>query len=331
MHSLPRGTLERIADPENLWHAWRSAARGKRRTSAVARYALNVDRDLFALRRELLAGIWRPRPLRPRIVYDPKPRLIAAPAVRDRVVHQALLMVIGPHFTARAIDTHFTRGAGVGVHQAVIGFLALNRRHAWRLHLDVQRYFPSIDHAVLRTLLCREIRDPGVCCIIDAILASGLAVYRSEPARELGLMPSSGTTRPRGLPLGSWFSQWAGAYYLDGLDHFVKRRLKCPGYLRYMDDLVLLGDDAERLGQMGECVAQWLGQERRLALNPGFGQLVATREPAVFLGHRISHSGIGPSRRMRRRLKAHIRSAALQGPEALQRTLISYRGLMWVR
>lgn len=331
MRSLPRGTLERIADPENLWHAWRNAARGKRRTSAVARYALNVDRDLFALRRELLAGAWQPRPLRPRIVHDPKPRLIAAPAVRDRVVHQALLAVIGPHFTARAIHTHFTRGAGVGVHQAVIGFLALNRRHAWRLHLDVQHYFPSIDHAVLRALLCREIRDPGVCRLIDAILACGLAVYRSEPARQLGLMSSPGITRPQGLPLGSWFSQWAGAYYLDGLDHFVKRQLKCPGYLRYMDDLVLFGDDAARLVQTGERVGQWLGQERLLALNPGFGQLAATREPAVFLGHRISRSGIAASRRMRRRLKARVRSAALQGPDALKRSLISYRGLMWVR
>jgi hypothetical protein len=59
--------------------------------------------------------------------------------------------------------------------------------------------------------------------------------------------------------------------------------------------------------------------------------LAATREPAVFLGHRISRSGIAASRRMRRRLKARVRSAALQGPDALKRSLISYRGLMWVR
>jgi len=331
MRSLPNGTFERLAAIENLWHAWCATAVGKRRGAAVARYGMDVDRDLFALRRELLAGHYRPRPWRLRIVHDPKPRLIAAPAVRDRVVHGALLAVIGDHFMRRCIDTHFTRGAGGGVHQAVLALLAMNRRYRWRLHLDIARYFPSVDHGILRGLLCREIRDPRVCDLIATLLESGLKVYRSPEAARLGLPRPGPADPPRGLPLGSWLSQWAGAYYLDGLDQYVKRTLKVPGYLRYMDDCVLLGDDRPALEAARAAVTAWLARERRLTLNPKFGRIEPTSHATVFLGHRISRSGIAPSRRLRRRLPSRLAAAAAAGPEALRRSLESYRGLMWIR
>jgi RNA-directed DNA polymerase len=331
MRSLPKGTFERIIAIENLWHAWCATARGKRRGPAVARYGMTVERDLFALQRELLADRYRPRPWRLRIVRDPKPRLIAAPAVRDRVVHGALLGVIGEHFMRRSVDTHFTRGRGGGVHQAVLAFLAMNRRYHWRLHLDIARYFPSIDHGILLSLLCREIRDPRVCGLIEILLQAGLAVYRSPEARQLGLSAPGAGEPPRGLPLGSWLSQWAGAYYLDGLDHLVKRTLKVPGYLRYMDDFVLFSDDRRALEEARAAVTVWLAAERRLGLNPKLGRIEPGQHPTVFLGHRISRSGIAPSRRLRRRLPTRLAAAAVVGPEALRRTLESYRGLMWIR
>lgn len=359
MRSLPTGTFDQITDPLALWQAWQRTAAGKRRGQVVARYALNADRDLFALRRELQAGSYQPQQWRLRIHHDPKPRLIAAPAVRDRIVHRALLDVIGHHFTRRCIDTHFTCGAGRGLHQAVITLLAMNRGFKWRLHLDIARYFPSIDHRILQSLLCAQIRDQRVCALIATILASGINVYCSKEAGKLGLAhpvtgigPPSGpnhasavgsTVRTNteiapshnhhrcGLPLGSWFSQWAGAWYLDGLDHFVKRELKIPAYLRYMDDFVLLDNDRGRLADARIAITDWLGEQRRLQLNPKLGRIEPTRHPAVLLGHRISHAGITPAGRMRRRLRSRIAAAADDGPDALQRTLNSYRGLMWLR
>jgi RNA-directed DNA polymerase len=318
MRSLPDGTFDRIADPLTLWRAWRRTAAGKRRGPVVARHAIDADRDLFALRRELLTGRYRPRPWRLRIVYDPKPRLIAAPAVRDRIVHRALLDVVGRHFTRRCIDTHFTCGAGRGLHQAVVTLLALNRRFAWRMHLDIARYFPSVDHGILQELLCGQIRDRRVCALIATILASGLGVYHSAEANALGLRPPGRDERPRGLPLGSWFSQWAGAYYLDGLDHYVKRALKIPGYLRYMDDFVQLGDDRGLLVEARLAVSEWLRAQRGLTLNPKLGQIEPTVHPTVLLGHRISRSGIAPSGRMRRRFRERVAGPATD-PDQLSR------------
>jgi RNA-directed DNA polymerase len=216
----------------------------------------------------------------------------------------------------------------VTLHQAVLAFLAANRRFPVRLHLDIRHYFPSIRHRILERLLFREIRDRRVCWLIQQILRSGEAVYRSDLAA-LALPASTLPLPPRtGLPLGSWFSQWAGAFYLDGLDQQAVRVLKLPGYLRYMDDFVLFAEDLDTLRGARAALAGWLAEHRGLTLNPRHDRIEPTTAPAVFLGYRISRAGIGPSRRPRRRRRGRIRAAAVQGPESLRRTLVSYRGLL---
>ena len=132
----------------------------------------------------------------------------------------------------------------------------------------------------------------------------------------------------RGLALGSYLSQWCGNFYLDGLDHQVKRVLKVPGYLRYMDDFVLFGEDPGRLAAARAALIDWLAAERGLALKPRGGQVRPAREPATFLGFRISPAGIGPGPKLRRRFAARVRAAADAGEEALIRCLASYRGLL---
>ncbi len=68
--------------------------------------------------------------------------------------------------------------------------------------------------------------------------------------------------------------------------------------------------------------------ERGLALNPKRWHVAPAREPVVFLGYRVSPAGIGPSRKLRRRMASRLRHAARRGPDALERTLASYRGLL---
>jgi hypothetical protein len=299
--------------------------RGKRRGPTMASFELDADRHVLALSRNLTAGRYRPGPWALRVVHDPKVRLIAAPPVADRIVHRALIDDIGPSYERGYLDQCFTRGAGTGVHQAVLAFLGALRGQAWRCHLDVAAYFPSVDLGLLEALLFRRLRDAGTRQVITRLLNAGSRVYRTRPAREILGPPRSGR---RGLPLGSYLSQWSGNLYLDGLDYFVKRELKVPGYLRYMDDFVLFSDQRAQLVEAREAIAHWLGEQRDLALNPKQGQIRPAREPASFLGYRLSRAGVNPSRKLRRRLKTRVRAAARQGDEALQRCLQSYRGLL---
>jgi hypothetical protein len=162
--------------------------------------------------------------------------------------------------------------------------------------------------------------------LLRLTITSGDQVYGSQlAATTLGeRCPSAG----QGLPLGSWFSQWCGNFYLDSLDHFVKRTLKIPGYQRYMDDFVLFADDKTQLIEARTVIAAWLHKARALDLNPKHLAIEPTHIPAVFLGYRVSRAGISPSRKLRRHLRSRLRVGASRGEEALFRTLQSYRAIL---
>jgi len=131
-----------------------------------------------------------------------------------------------------------------------------------------------------------------------------------------------------GLALGSYLSQWCGTFYLDGLDHFVKRELKIRGYLRYMDDFVLFSDDRSQLVSARAVIAAWLAEARQLRLHPKRWDVLPNTHPSIFLGYRISRAGVTPSRKLRRAMPRRLRTAASKGHEALVRSIQSYRGLL---
>jgi RNA-directed DNA polymerase len=265
-------------------------------------------------------------PWRLRVIQDPKLRLIAAPAVRDRVVHHALLTDIGPVYERSFMHHSYAAGTGRGPHRAVFQYLTWLRRFRYRLHLDISGYFLNIDHARLRGDLFRRLEDTRTRWLIDIILRNSGTVYQQSLARRvLGVSsPNAG----KGLPLGSWFSQWCGAYYLNPMDHYLKRVVKVPGYLRYMDDCVLFCDDKGHLEDCRTLLAAWLADNRGLTLNPNKLDVTPHHSPGVFLGYRISRSGISPSHKLRRRMKARLRLAAGKGDEALIRSIRAYGGLL---
>lgn len=108
----------------------------------------------------------------------------------------------------------------------------------------------------------------------------------------------------------------------------MKRELKVAAYLRYMDDFVLFGNDPVALAAARSSIAAWLDQERRLTLNPKRWDVVPTTHPGIFLGYRMSRSGISPSRKLRCSMSRRLRRAAEQGYESLVCSLKSYRGLL---
>jgi hypothetical protein len=108
----------------------------------------------------------------------------------------------------------------------------------------------------------------------------------------------------------------------------IKRQLKIPGYACYMDDLVLFANDKARLLEARAAIAAWLQRERQLQLNPKHLTVEPTRTPAVLLGYRISRAGLAPSRKLRRRLRQRLHTAAATGEETLVRSIRSYQGLL---
>ncbi|MCP4657709.1 MAG: hypothetical protein GY856_20065 [bacterium] len=313
---------------EALWRAWRSCRRGKRRQPRIAAFDLDADTYLCRLHRQLCDGSYRPSGYRLRVIYDPKKRLVAAPALIDRVVHNALLTEIGPTYEPSFIDQSYACCTGRGPHRAVLAYLAASRRYRFRLALDVDRYFASIDRRILCGLFARRLRDPRTRELIVQLIEAGGRVYRTPLAAAALDLHERPLAAGCGLPLGSYLSHWSGSLYLDGLDHFVKRTLKVRAYQRYMDDMTLFHDDATFLEDAREAMREWLRRERRLELKRRRDHVEPTSQPGTYLGFRVSRSGVLPGPKAKRRLKRRLREADSLGIDRLARSLCSYRGML---
>ncbi|HKH49519.1 MAG TPA: reverse transcriptase domain-containing protein [Thermoanaerobaculia bacterium] len=319
--------LEAIASPESLLAAWRQYRSGKRRRPAVAWFELDAERNLLNLSEALQAGTYRHGRYHVLEIRDPKPRLIAVASVGDRVVHRAVHAALAPLFDCRFIADSYACLPGRGSHRALLRFLELQRRFPRVMHLDVSRYFPSIDHAILLSLLSEKLRDRRVVALLTVILASGHELYlRPSVASFYGLDREEQRRRPCGLPIGNLTSQWWGNLYLDGFDHFVKRELKAEGYLRYMDDLVFFAHERSTLRAWRRAAEAWLSEQRRLALNLRKGHIRPTELPQNYLGHRVTRQGCDLGTKAVRRFRKRLPELALGDQRRFRQSLVSWRG-----
>jgi retron-type reverse transcriptase len=232
----------------NLLLAFHKARRGKRSQPAVAAFEFELEANLFQLQDELRRGVYQPGGYASFRIHDPKRRLISAAPFRDRVVHHALVNVLEPIFERMFIFDTYANRRGKGTHRALDRCTHFLRRHTYLLPLDIRQYFPSIDHAILLSILGRTIADEQALDLCARILAGGQGVLVGE--YQMVYFPGDDLLaglRPRGLPIGNLTSQFWANVYLNPLDHFIKRQLKCPGYVRYVDDMLLFADQAATL------------------------------------------------------------------------------------
>lgn len=245
------------------------------------------------------------------VVRDPKRRVVSAAPFRDRVVHHALFRVIGPIFEKGFIADSYANPVGKGTHRAIARYEHFRDRHSHVLRCDIWRYFPAIDHAVLKSDLRRRIACRETLSLCDTIIDGSNA---QEPV--LLYFPGDDLFTPherrRGLPLGNLTSQFFSNVYLDALDHFVKEVLRAP-YLRYVDDFALFSRDPGELAEWRARIERWL-EGRRLRLHPQKTMIVSTAEPATFLGFELHRGGL-------RRLPAARHPLRIRAEPATRRLL----------
>lgn len=263
--------FEKVTVFDNLLLAAEKTLRGQKHKTEAAQFYFNLEPELFALQRELESGVWKPHPYRVFTICEPKPRQICASHLRDRLVHHAICNVLDPIFERRMINDTYACRAGKGTHAAVEAAQWFMRRSDYYLQCDVRKYFASIEHDALKTLLRRILKDKPLLALIDRIIEH----------------PLPGSLPGRGLPIGNLTSQYFANLYLGEMDHFIKERLRIKGYLRYMDDWLIFGDNKAALWNRLVAVRVFLRDRLKLELKEEIVRIAPTWSGVSFLGFRI--------------------------------------------
>lgn len=315
---------------QNLIVALKKAAQGKKDKSAVATFLYGQEKELLLLEKQLSHKTWCPGGYTSFRIYDPKERLISAAPFRDRVVHHALCNIIEPIFEKTFIYDAYANRKGKGTHRGIQRYQQYARRHRYVLKCDIKKFFPSLDHAILKQEIRWRIWCPDTLWLIDTIIDGSNA---QEPI--IQYFPGDNLFTPgerrRGLPIGNLTSQFWANVYLNRFDHFVKETLRVPGYIRYVDDFVLFGDNVAQLRQWRDDIQQYLNS-LRLLLHPDKTQIYACADGVPFLGFRVfphyRYVRKEKVKRYRRFLKKKIKHyhAGKITPLQLEQALNAWRG-----
>lgn len=270
--------LEALAARDNLMLAVWKAARGKRERPAVARYLDGLDARLDELATSLVEQRAPLGHARRFTIHDPKRRTITAACFADRVLHHAILNLAEPRFERMLVASSFACRPGKGVHAAVQQVQRQLRRWPWFVQVDVDGYFPSIDHEILKSLLARRFKGADFLALLGRIVAAG------------------SDTPGRGLPIGALTSQHFANAYLDAADRFLLERPGTRAHVRYMDDIVWWCDSRAEAADGLDALREFLWNERRLRLKPT-AHIGRSTQGLAYCGFRVRPGVILASRR----------------------------------
>ncbi|MGM9688375.1 MAG: RNA-directed DNA polymerase [Alloprevotella sp.] len=278
--------MEQIASLDNLYLAYHKAVRGKQRKLEVRRFAEHFDENMERMRQQIADGTIAVGNYRYFTIHDPKERTICAAPFEERVLQHAIMNICHPHFDKALIDTTYATRKGKGVYAALDKAVEAMSRYTYSVKLDFRKYYDTVDHSVLKCMLRRKFKDGGLLALFDRIIDS----YH--------------VAEGRGLPIGNLTSQYFANLYLSGLDHRVKEQWHAPIYIRYMDDMLVGGNDRARLK---ECVAQmtaYAAEQLKLALKPPVYR--HNRCGQTFLGYRVLPYRYILSGRSKRRFRTKL-------------------------
>ena len=285
---------EKIYNFENLYRAYRKARQGKRWKGAAAKFEVNLLEALNLLSAQIRTKRYTMSPYNTFEVYEPKRRVVMSNSYKDKVVQHSLCdNVLEPILTRSFIRDNYASQVGKGTHYGLDRLQEFMRRFyrkngidGWILKGDISKYFYSIRHDVLKTLIREKITDPDVLWLIDLIIDS--------------------TEGNVGIPIGDQTSQLFALLYLDGLDHFVKEKLGIKYYGRYMDDFFLIHHDKAYLQECRKQIEAFV-QARGLSLNAKTN-IFPLKHGVDFLGFHtyLTESG-AVIRKVRRRSKNNMK------------------------
>ena len=219
-------------------------------------------------------------------IHDPKERTICAAPFRERILQHAIMNVCHQYFDCTLIDTTYATRKGKGVYAELEKAGEAMSFYKYSVKLDFRKYYDSIDHDVLKTKLKRLFKDAKLIQLFEKIIDS----YEVTPGK--------------GLPIGNLTSQYFANIYVSELDHRAKEQWNASIYIRYMDDILIVGNEKECLKRCVEEMKNFSSHVLKLKLKPPIFR--NSKEGQTFLGYRILPFHYKLSGRSKRRFRTKL-------------------------
>ncbi len=276
----------KLCSYENLLSAFKKARKGKSSMAYVKEFEKNLKINLKILQFELINKTYQPKKLKLFIIHDPKTRKICKSNFRDRIIHHAIVNILEPIYEKIFIYDSYASRKNKGQHKALERFHELKRKVSlngkklkgikdnnyicgYCLKADIKKYFDNVDHETLINILRKKIKDENVIWLIKQILKNNLNKIKDKS-----------------MPLGNYTSQFFANVYLNGLDYFVKHKLKVKYYIRYVDDFIILHNQKEILEYYKQEINEFIKSNLKLELHEDKSKIIPLHEGIKFLGFR---------------------------------------------
>lgn len=244
--------FEKICSVQNLKRADIAARKGKITAKdkavkkEIALHDLNREANIIALHESLINKTYTTSAYRTFTIHEPKEREISCLPYTDRIVHHAMMFFLEPIFVAAFTVDSYSCIKGRGPLSASMALReALKDKAAtpYYLQIDIKKFYPNVDHGILKALLRRKFKDNDLLWLLDDIIDSA-----------------------EGLPIGNYTSAYLANFYLCYLDHYVKEVLQVKNFFRYADDYIFLSHSKSDLHDLRKTLAAYLHGKLKLEI-----------------------------------------------------------------
>lgn len=293
--------FEQIISFENLMIADNKARKGKLNQYAVRIHDRNREDNLHHLHLMLKDKTYTTSQYSTFTVFEPKERLVfRLPYYPDRITHHAIMNVLEPVFVSCFTADTYSCIKGKGIHaaaSAVKKALKDVEGTQYCLKLDIKKFYPSIDHSILKQLLRKKFKDNNLLWLLDNIIDSA-----------------------DGVPIGNYLSQYFANFYLTYFDHWIKESKRVKYYFRYADDIVILSDNKPYLHSLLSEIRAYLQNNLKLQVKENYQVFPVDCRSIDFVGYRFYHTHT----LLRKSIKKSFARAVAQGKN--RESIASYMG-----
>ena len=320
-----KNVFEKIISSENLFAAWDKFRSDKQKKRDVCEFEWELEKNIFELHRDLVNKRYKHGAHTSFFIHDPKRRHIHKAIVRDRVLHHAIFNILNPIFEPTFIANSYSCRIGYGTHTGVDALDSFIRKTSqnytkpcYVLKCDIKKFFDSVNHEILFSILKRRIKDKDALCLLQESIESYVSAERGR----------------KGIPIGNLTSQLFANIYMNEFDQFVKHEWKVKYYARYTDDFIIVGPNREGLDGYLPRIIEFLDKKLALALHPNKVSIRKFHQGVDFLGYvTLPHHKLLRSKtkgRIFRKLRMRVREykSGVITKQTLEQSLQSYLGVL---